>query len=150
MPMNPFFQTGYGSYPMYQSPTIQQPQNFTRPTIHAEIVQIDGDLEEAESFPVQTGGTKMMINKSETKIFIKSVYANGQWNVDEFEKKAPAPKAPPINYDDFVTWDKLEKRLAEINIKEVNKNGEQKYVSKTWKSDKQSGRSDGTSSENTK
>lgn len=139
MAYNPYFPTGY-SYPMYQQPIQpQQPQNFTRPTIHAEIVQIDGDREEAQNFPVQTGGTQMMINKAETKIFIKTVYANGQCNVDEFVKQAPAPKTPAINYDDFVTREELEKRLSELTKKEGDKNGEQKHIQKAWKSDKQSG-----------
>lgn len=134
MPINPYMPI----YQQYQQ-MLQQPQNFTRPTIHAEIVQIDGDREEAENYPVQTGGTQMMINKAESKIFIKTVYANGQSNVDEYVKQAPAPKAPAINYDDFVTWDKLEKRLSELNRKEGDKNGEQKCLSKTWKSDKSAG-----------
>lgn len=149
MAYNPYFPTGYSGYPTYPQPIQPQPpQNFTRPTIHAEIIQIEGDREEAENYPVQTGGTQMMINKAETKIFIKTVYANGQYNVDEFVKQAPAPKPPEINYEDFVTWDKLEKRLSELNKKEGEKNGEQKYVSKTWKSDKSSGHTD--NSENAK
>ncbi len=149
MAYNPYFPTGYSGYPTYPQPIQPQPpQSFTRPTIHAEIIQIEGDREEAENYPVQTGGTQMMINKAETKIFIKTVYANGQYNVDEFVKQAPAPKTPAINYEDFVTWDKLEKRLSELNKKEGEKNGEQKYVPKTWKSDKSSGHTD--NSENAK
>lgn len=154
MAYNPYFPTNYNSYPVYPQPMqpqgMQQTQNFSRPTIHADIVQIEGDREEAEHFPVQTGGTQMMINKAETKIFIKTVYANGQYNVDEFLKQTPAPKTPDINYEDFVTWDKLELRLAEINAKEVDRNEEHEHNAKTWKSDKSSGYSNNTNNERSK
>lgn len=132
MAYNPYFPTGYSGYPTYPQPIQPQPpQNFTRPTIHAEIIQIEGDREEAENYPVQTGGTQMMINKAEDKIFIKTVYANNQYKVDEYVKQAPTPKQPPVNYDDFVTWDKLEQRLAEISkTKEENKN---ECIPKAWK-----------------
>lgn len=130
MQYNPYFPTSYPMPQMMQQPQIQQSQNFSRPMIHADIVQIDGGREEAENYPVSTGGTQMMINKAEDKIFIKTVFANNQYKVDEFVKQAPAPKQPPVNYDDFVTWDKLEKRLEEIKAerKEAEKN---EHVSKS-------------------
>lgn len=138
MDFDPYFTTGYSPYPVYQRgiqpSSIREAQNFSRPTIHAKIVLIDGDREEAENFPVQVGGTQMMINKAETKIFIKSVYANGQYNVDEYVKQTPMPKKPDINYENFVTRDELEQRLAAFGTKEGNKNEE--HISKTWKSDK--------------
>lgn len=121
MAFNPYFPTGYNSYqPMAQQygiPTpqqIQQPQSFSQPTIHAEIVQINGDEDEANKFPVPTGGTQMMINKTEDKIFIKTVYANNQSNLDVYIKQPNAPVQKQPNFDDFVTWDKLEQRLAQI------------------------------------
>ncbi len=113
---------GYGGYPyqqnsmQYPQGMVQQPQSFTQPTIHAEIVQINGDIEEAENFPVPTGGTQMMINKAEDKIFIKTVYANNQRNVDVFVKQAPQPSTPQVNLDNFVTREELEKRLSEITV----------------------------------
>jgi hypothetical protein len=109
----------------YQQPqTVQQPQNFSQPTIHADIVQINGDRTEAENYPVPTGGTQMMINKAEDKIFIKTVYANNQSNVDEFVKQ-PKTAQKAVNYDDFVTREELEQRLAQITPKkEVEKNEE--------------------------
>lgn len=139
MQYNPYFPTSYPGVPqipqmMQQAPQVQPAQNFSRPTIHADIVQIDGDREEAEAYPVSTGGTQMMINKAEDKIFIKTVYANNQVKVDEFVKQALAPKQPPINYDDFVTWDKLEKRLAEIKTEPERKEAENnEHVSESWK-----------------
>ena len=121
MAFNPYFPAGYNSYqPMMQQygmpapQQVQQAQSFSQPTIHAEIVQINGDEDEANKFPVPTGGTQMMINKTEDKIFIKTVYANNQGNLDVYIKQPSAPTQKQPNFDDFVTWDKLEQRLARI------------------------------------
>lgn len=122
MAFNPYFPAGYNTYqPMMQQYGVnapiqqaQQPQSFSQPTIHAEIVQISGDEDEANKFPVPTGGTQMMINKAEDKIFIKTVYANNQSNLDVYVKQPNAPVQKQPNFEDFVTWDKLEQRLAQI------------------------------------
>jgi hypothetical protein len=128
---NPYYPNTFNPYQQayqpYQQANYQQPQqsqSFTQPTIRAEIVQIDGDEAEANNFPVQTGGTQMMINKAEDKIFIKTVYANNQSNVDEYVKQ-PKAAQKSVNYDDFVTREELEQRLAQITPKkEVEKNEE--------------------------
>ena len=120
---NPYFPQSYSPYqqpiqqPYQQNITSyqQQPQNFSQPTIRAEIVQINGDKEEAENFPVPTGGTQMMINKAEDKIFIKTVYANNQMNVDVFVKQIPEPTKPQPNFDNFVTREELEQRLMQLS-----------------------------------
>lgn len=124
MAYNGFFPTGYNTgynpYQMqYQQPmqAAQQaytPQNFSQPTIRAEIVQIDGDEPEAQNFPVQTGSTQMMINKSGTKIFIKTVYANNQTNLDVFVKQPHTTVPTQPDFENFVTKEELEKRLAMI------------------------------------
>lgn len=124
--LNPYLPNNYNPYgQQYQQP-VPQPQNFSMPTIRAEIVQISGDREEAENYPVPTGGTQMMINKAEDKIFIKTVYANNQHNLDVFVKQAPAPVQPQPDFDSFVTREELEKRLAELTAtpqkKEVTPN----------------------------
>lgn len=103
------------------------------PTIRAEIVQISGDREEAENYPVPTGGTQMMINKAEDKIFIKTVYANNQHNLAVFVKQAPAPPQPQPDFDSFVTREELERRLAELSAsatpKKKKEETENEYVS---------------------
>lgn len=112
--LNPNLPYNYNPYgQQYQQP-MSQPQNFTAPTIRAEIVQISGDREEAENYPVPTGGTQMMINKAEDKIFIKTVYANNQHNLDVYVKQAPVPPQPQPDFDSFVTREELERRLAEL------------------------------------
>jgi len=112
--LNPYLPNNYNPYgQQYQQP-VPQPQNFSMPTIRAEIVQISGDREEAENYPVPTGGTQMMINKAEDKIFIKTVYANNQRNLDVYVKQAPAPAQPQPNFENYVTREELEQRLAQL------------------------------------
>lgn len=121
---NSYFPAGYAYNPYQQAMQYQQPmqaaqqaytpQNFSQPTIRAEIVQIDGDEPEAQNFPVQTGGTQMMINKSETKIFIKTVYANNQTNLDVFVKQPHTVTPAQPDFENFVTKEELEQRLAQI------------------------------------
>jgi hypothetical protein len=120
---NPYYPNTFNPYQQayqpYQQANFQQPQqsqSFTQPTIRAEIVQIDGDEAEANNFPVQTGGTQMMINKAEDKIFIKTVYANNQTNLDIFVKQKPAPAQPQPNFDNFVTREELEQRLSQLSV----------------------------------
>jgi hypothetical protein len=112
---NPY-QQAYQPYQQANYAQPQQSQSFTQPTIRAEIVQIDGDEAEANNFPVQTGGTQMMINKAEDKIFIKTVYANNQSNLDVFVKQKPAPAQPQPNFDNFVTREELEQRLSQLSV----------------------------------
>lgn len=119
---NPYFPQNYNPYNQpfqpYQQPNFnqqpQQQQNFSQPTIRAEIVQISGDYAEAENFPVPTGGTQMMINKAEDKIFIKTVYANNQANVDVFVKQPHVPAQQQPNFENFVTKEELEQRLSQL------------------------------------
>lgn len=115
---NPYYSPYNQPFQPYQQPNFnqqpQQQQNFSQPTIRAEIVQISGDYAEAENFPVPTGGTQMMINKAEDKIFIKTVYANNQANVDVFVKQPHAPAQQQPNFENFVTKEELEQRLSQL------------------------------------
>lgn len=114
--INPYLPNSYNVYgQQYQQPVPPQTQNFSMPTIRAEIVQINGDEDEANKFPVPTGGTQMMINKTENKIFIKTVYANNQSNLDVYVKQAPAPAQPQPDFGNFVTREELEQRLAQLS-----------------------------------
>lgn len=77
MAYNPYYSMSYSPYTMpYQQPqTVQQPQNFSQPTIHADIVQINGDRAEAENYPVPTGGTqRFFINISIAITFFNCVH----------------------------------------------------------------------------
>jgi hypothetical protein len=89
-------------------------QSLTPPTIHAEIIQIDGGIKEVESYPVNAGCSQMFIAKDEQTIFIKSVLANGQYTIDEYQKKEPEPEQETNLLENYVTIDMLNSRLSEI------------------------------------
>lgn len=108
-------------YPYQQMPQnpqqVQQPQqSFTPPTIHADIVQVDGE-QAAANFPVGAGSSQMMIAKDDSAIFIKSAMPNGQTTLDVFIKRPPAPPKQEPDLSNYVTWDKLKEYLAGLSKK---------------------------------
>lgn len=108
-------------YPYQQIPQqvqqVQQPQqSFTPPTIHADIVQVDGE-QAAVNFPVGAGSSQMMIAKDDSAIFIKSAMPNGQTTLDVFIKRPPAPPKQEPDLSNYVTWDKLKEYLAGLSKK---------------------------------
>lgn len=119
MAYNNYFPATYSPfYPQYTQPQMSyqqpqqaaQPQMMTPPTIRAEIVQV-GSRAEAENFPVGAGQTQMMIAKDDSAIFIKTAFANGQANLDEYIRKPPEREKPAA---DYVTREEFEKRLSEL------------------------------------
>ena len=105
-------------YPYQQMPQqVQQPQqSLTPPTIHADIVQVDGE-QAAVNFPVGAGSSQMMIAKDDSAIFIKSATPNGQTTLDVFIKRPPAPPKQEPDLSNYVTWDKLKEYLAGLSKK---------------------------------
>ena len=101
-------------YPQQQQ-TMQQPvqQAMTPPTIHAEIIQVDNE-QVAESHPMSAGTSQMMIAKDDSAIFVKTMYANGQYNLDVYLKRPSEPKKPEIDMGVYVTKEELETRLKEV------------------------------------
>lgn len=120
MAYNSYFPATYQPYyPQYpQQPVMQQAQQqmMTPPTIRAEIVQV-GSRAEALNFPVGAGQMQMMIMKDDSAIFIKSAFANGQANLDEYIKKPPEPEHPAV---DYVTRAEFEQRLSALQRKVVS------------------------------
>lgn len=119
MAYNYFPATYQPFYPQYpQQPQMQQPQQqmMTPPTIRAEIVQV-GSKAEALNFPVGAGQTQMMIMRDDSAIFIKSAFANGQANLDEYVRKPPEPEKPAT---DYVTREEFEQRISALQRKVVN------------------------------
>lgn len=119
MAYNYFPATYQPFYPQYpQQPQMQQPQQqmMTPPTIRAEIVQV-GSKAEAANFPVGAGQTQMMIMRDDSAIFIKSAFANGQANLDEYVRKPPEPEKPAA---DYVTREEFEQRISALQRKVVN------------------------------
>ena len=131
MAYNSYFPATYPQfYPQYpQQPFMQsQPQQqvMTPPTIRAEIVQV-GSKAEAANFPVGAGQTQMMIMKDDSAIYIKSAFANGQANLDEYIRKPPEPEKSVI---DYVTREEFEQRLSALQRKVVS-NEQSVSVSRT-------------------
>lgn len=118
-PVNPYQQYQNQFQQNFQQPVQNQQfqpaqQSLTPPTIHAEIIQIDGGRKEVESYPVNAGCSQMFIAKDEQTIFIKSVLANGQYTIDEYQKKEPEPEQEINPLENYVTIDMLNSRLQEI------------------------------------
>ena len=105
------YQPFYSPYPQQPVQNLQQPQQqmMTPPTIRAEIVQV-GSKAEAANFPVGAGQTQMMIMKDDSAIFIKSAFANGQANLDEYIKK---PHEDSVSAE-YVTRAEFEQRISAL------------------------------------
>lgn len=121
------YQPFYSPYPQQPVQNLQQPpqQMMTPPTIRAEIVQV-GNKAEALNFPVGAGQTQMMIMKDDSAIFIKSAFANGQANLDEYIKK---PHEDPVSAE-YVTRAEFEQRLSAL-LNQRRENGNEQPVSVT-------------------
>lgn len=106
--MDPQFTRFYGQQSPGQSGQPAAPQTqrqaaasvMTPPTIHAEIVQVDGE-QAATQYPVGAGMSQMMIARDDSAIFVKTATANG-YALDVFEKRPPAPQPAPFNPDEYV------------------------------------------------
>ena len=106
-----YFPTGYQPYipyPQYQS-YAQQPQQYTPPTIRAEIIQV-GDEQEVQNYPLAAGATQMFMSKDDKYIFIKSAYANSPAQIVRYNREEPKTE-PPVEY---VTREELDRRLNGI------------------------------------
>lgn len=87
-----------------------QPTMMTPPTIHAEIIQVDGEAAAAQ-YPVGAGMSQMMIARDDSAIFVKSATANG-YTLEVFDKRPPAPTPPPFNPSEYVRIDALPSLVA--------------------------------------
>lgn len=127
MNYNNYFPANYAYFqPQMQNQQYQQQTNqMSPPTIHAEIIQINGE-QEVKDYPVAAGCTQMFMSKDDTSIFIKSAYANQPAQIVRYNKIEPIIENPP----DYVTKDELDKRLNEImnKIRNNNQNKKQEGV----------------------
>lgn len=112
----PFYPQYPQQSPMQNMAQPQQQQMMTPPTIRAEIVQV-GSKAEAINFPVGAGQTQMMIMRDDSAIFIKSAFANGQANFDEYIRKPPEPEKPTA---DYITREEFEQRMSALQRKVVS------------------------------
>ena len=119
----PQFYPQYQQFPQQQAvvPQQQTQQMMTPPTIHAEILQVEGE-QSAENYPVAAGASQMMIKKDDSEIYVKTAFANGQSHLDVYVKRPEKPSKPVLDIDVYVTRDELENRLNAL-LKEVKGNG---------------------------
>lgn len=109
MVYNPYFPQNY--QPPYQ-------QTFA-PTIRTEIVQVDNE-EAAKAYPVGAGATQMMISRDDSAIYIKSALQNGQYSMEVYVKRPPAPAPEPFDASLYVRKDELAAMLAGIRKEPEN------------------------------
>ena len=109
--MDPQFARFYGQQPAQTARQVEPQQQtvaaaaMTPPTIHAEIVQVEGEAAAAQ-YPVGAGMSQMMIARDESAIFVKTATASG-YTLDVFEKRPPAPQPAPFNPAEYVRLDAL-------------------------------------------
>lgn len=116
--MDPQFTRLYGVQPGQQNvQQAQQPaqQTMTRPTIHAEIIQVSngeaGDQEVAR-YPLGVGQSQMFITQDEAVIYVKEGTQSGSI-LDVYPRRPPAPTPPPFNPAEYVRIDALPALVAE-------------------------------------
>lgn len=132
-PMYNPFQNQYQVQPLpqFQNPFLNQQNNFqnqaqqtaqpsgmSAPTVHADILQVK-DEDEGRKTPVDVGTSKMMITKDESEIFVKSAFANGEYDFIVYKrqpKKNPEPEKPAIDLSDYLTKEEFEKRIAALTL----------------------------------
>ena len=91
-----------------QGQPVQAPGSpqMTKPTVHADIIQIETEAE-GENEPVDAGTSQMMITKDESVIMVKSVLANGETTMEIYRKQPKAKKPPEPEYvtrEEFDQW----------------------------------------------
>lgn len=114
MPYSPYHPATYQPmpYPAMTPPMAPQaPQMMTPPTIRAEIVQVDGETGAAQ-YPVGAGASQMMIAKDDSFIAVKTALANGQYALDFYDKRPPAPVPPPFDPSAYVRRDEIDSLVA--------------------------------------
>lgn len=102
-------------YPYQQMPSMgsmpQPSQQVQTNSRMVEIIPVDTE-EVAAGWPVGIGQTQAMMAKDDSFIAFKTVSVNGQTDFIVYTKRPPAPPEPKLDLGNFVTWDKLEERLA--------------------------------------
>ena len=105
-----YFPTNYPYMQYQQTPQYQQnTQQYTPPTIRAEIIQVS-DEQEVQNYPLAAGATQMFMSKDDKCIFIKTAYANSPAQIVRYNREEPKTE-PPVEY---VTREELDRRLNGI------------------------------------
>lgn len=114
-------------YPQYQQPyqmpqyqQMQQPiqQQAQQPASRMTEVFPAASEKAVLEFPVQAGATVMFVANDDSFTAIKEVSVTGQASIVFYDRRPPAPPEKKIDMADYVTWEKLEERLAGLTAKE--------------------------------
>ena len=114
-----------------QARQLQQPQTAApqmTPFIDARMLQV-ASVAEAEAFRLEPGQSQMFYTADRMAFIVKEQGQTG-YNLMIYDRRPPEPQKPPIDPAQFVTWDKLEERLAALTPPKaarsaLNKGGEQ-------------------------
>lgn len=99
--------------PQQNAPQQQQPavgRTMTPPTIHAEIVQVDGE-QAAAQYPVGAGMSQMMMARDESAIFVKEATQNG-YRLVIYDRRPEAPPAPPFDPSKYMLREEVHGLVA--------------------------------------
>lgn len=122
-PVQPY--QGYQGMGQVQNQPQPQTQ-MTPPTIHADIIQ--ADEEQAREYNIAAGCTQMFMSRDDKYIFIKTAYANGNYDFVKYSKdETPVMPANVPAQNDYVTREEFEKRLAELAYKPKYTKSHQNY-----------------------
>jgi hypothetical protein len=112
--MFPQYQQPY-QMPQYQQ--MQQPaqQQIQQPSSRMAEVFPAASEKAVLEFPVSAGTTQMFIANDDSFIAIKEASVTGQITTHFYDKRPPAPPERPVDMAAYVTWDKLEERLAALS-----------------------------------
>lgn len=91
-----------GQMPQQNSP-VQQDMT---PTIRMDIKQIES-IESISKNPPAPGTTGAYMTKDEKTIIFRSVYANGEYTDQIYDKRPPAPQKPQFDPKEYVRKDEI-------------------------------------------
>ena len=100
--------------PMYQPYPYQPVTQSNQPAVQSRMVEVFPAEGEAAvpSFPVNNGGTVMIMDRADAFIAVKSVSLDGTPSITYYDKRPPAPETPPVDMGAYVTREEFEARLS--------------------------------------
>ena len=99
------YQQQYPQYQQYQQPTQAK---------YVEVVPVDTEAE-AENCPMAAGSSGVFFARNDSFIAVKSVGVNGQITFNVFDKRPPAPVAPPFDPSAYVTREEFDALVARFS-----------------------------------
>lgn len=92
-------------------PAPQMQQQGQQQTKYVEVIPVD-TVQEAEACPMAVGSSFLFFARDDSFIAVKSVGVNGQHSFSVFDKRPPAPVAPPFDPSAYVRRDEIGELVA--------------------------------------